>query len=155
MRVILGPGPQYLREEGTILVDKIAEWATDGYVCDFMEGPLPFKDGTVDYVEAFNILEHVEGLKNYRRLMEEVNRILKVGGKFDIKVPHKDHPSAYATHDHVRFFIDFSFNDFTVNNPWLEEQGIKTRFDYDLRTTYADKVSGVPEQIHVILKKVI
>lgn len=154
IKVVLGAGPHYQTGEGIILVDKIKEWATPGYACDFMEGPLPFEDNSVDYVEAYNILEHIEGLANYRRLMEEVNRILKVGGKFDIKVPHKDHPAAFATHDHVRFFIDLSFNDFTIQNPWKDQQGIKTNFDYDLKKTYMDKNNGIPEQIHVILKKV-
>jgi len=47
--------------------------------------PYPFKDNSVDEILAFGVIEHV---KDYRRCIEELKRILKIGGSLHIKVPH-------------------------------------------------------------------
>ena len=62
------------------------EISSDEYKqCDLDKFPYPFKDNSVDEILAFGVIEHV---KDYRRCMEELKRILKRGGALHIKVPH-------------------------------------------------------------------
>ncbi len=63
-----------------------------------LESGLPFKDGTIDYVHASHILEHINNVTN---LVEEVHRVLKRGGRFEIYVPHGVTASLY----HVKYFF--------------------------------------------------
>ena len=55
-----------------------------------LEDDLKINDQTYDTVIMFNVLEHVE---NYEKLISEIYRILKPGGKFEIFVPfmHRYH----------------------------------------------------------------
>ncbi len=75
----------------------------DGYFggarIDFEKDLLPFKDGEVDGVLMFNILEHVY---NYQYLVSEVHRILKSGGAVIGFVPFlvNYHPDP---HDYFRY----------------------------------------------------
>lgn len=63
-----------------------------------LETGLPFKDESVDYVYASHILEHI---KTVTDLIQEVHRILKTGGHFEIYVPYGMTPSLY----HVKYFF--------------------------------------------------
>lgn len=63
-----------------------------------LENGLPFKDGTIDYVFASHILEHVNNVTN---LVEEVHRVLRKGGRFEIYVPFGVTASLY----HVKYFF--------------------------------------------------
>tara|TARA_Y100000310_G_C20634498_1_gene790459 strand:+ start:606 stop:1163 length:558 start_codon:yes stop_codon:yes gene_type:complete len=61
--------------------------------------PYPFKDGEFDLIEADHVIEH---LYDPFKVMAELHRILKVGGKLIIRVPHF---SRGFTHpDHKRGF---------------------------------------------------
>lgn len=64
-------------------VDFVAMPGTD-HVCDFVKGHTPFQDGSVDLVIATGVLEHVE---DDRAFLDEIRRILKVGGKVHIEIP--------------------------------------------------------------------
>lgn len=54
-------------------------------VLDLEEGKLPYGSSFFDLVIADQILEH---LKNIGKLMDEVNRTMKVGGTFIVSVPN-------------------------------------------------------------------
>lgn len=151
MRLVVGPGANYKRKEGDVLLDINPLWAD--VVVDLEGGKLPFEDNSFDSIECWHVLEHIESFKAYRGIIEEFYRVLKPDGIVDIKVPHKDHSSAWASCDHVRYFIDFSFNDFTVHNPTREEQGYKCKFDYDHKGVTLD--NGTPCVVEVRLKKVL
>jgi ubiquinone/menaquinone biosynthesis C-methylase UbiE len=56
------------------------------YVCD-ASGPLPFEDGTFDYVYSCHTLEHIPWFKTKKVLTEWI-RIVKQGGTIDISVPN-------------------------------------------------------------------
>lgn len=81
LRLNLGCGKDY--KEGFINVDnspylkKDLEWDLDKY-------PLPFKDGSVDYILALAVIEH---LKDMKAFLEEAHRLLKMGGKLRFRVP--------------------------------------------------------------------
>jgi SAM-dependent methyltransferase len=48
--------------------------------------PLPFEDETFDYVVSFQVIEHI---KHDKRLVREVMRVLRPGGKFIVSTPNK------------------------------------------------------------------
>jgi SAM-dependent methyltransferase len=57
----------------------------DLHQCD---GPLlPFADACFDHVTCIEVLEHIPQA-NRRATLEEVQRVLKPGGKFILRVPH-------------------------------------------------------------------
>jgi|SaaInlStandDraft_4_1057021.scaffolds.fasta_scaffold01508_4 SAM-dependent methyltransferase len=62
----------------------------EGVVKLDVEKDFPFEDSTFDCVISFHLFEHVF---NYQNSVEEIQRILKPGGKFIIAVPfmHKFH----------------------------------------------------------------
>jgi len=55
------------------------------YVLDLEKDKLPFEDDSVDYVKAHHFLEH---LKDVRNVLNEVWRVLKFTGQFEIWVPY-------------------------------------------------------------------
>jgi SAM-dependent methyltransferase len=59
--------------------------------------PYPFTDNSIDLIEAFHVLEHLD--KPFA-IMKEFHRILKVGGVLHVKVPHFSRGFTHAEHAH-------------------------------------------------------
>lgn len=81
---------------------------------DFEKFPYPFADSSVDEIHLYFVLEH---LTNHLRVMEELYRILKKGGKLFIRVPHGS--SCYGQwgeFTHKRGYSFGSFDIFTADN---------------------------------------
>ncbi len=68
--------------EGFVNVDLIALPGVD-VVADLDE-PWPWKDGTVEYIKASHVYEHV---RNPVLFMTEAHRVLAPGGLLDVRVP--------------------------------------------------------------------
>jgi len=62
-----------------------------------LDDPLPFADGTFDVVVAGELLEH---LRDPRRVVSEVRRVLRPGGTFVASVPN-----AYRLKNRLRFVL--------------------------------------------------
>ena len=75
--------------------------------------PYPFKDNSFEEVHMYHVLEHLD---NPLRVMEEINRILKVGGKFYLRVPHFSSMGAFSDITHKRPFGYSTFNVFEEGN---------------------------------------
>lgn len=77
----------------------ISPAAKPDVVINLEEEKLPFKDGTFDFVLAFNILEH---LSRRKEVLEEARRVLKPGGELIGVIPFlvNVHPDP---NDYVRF----------------------------------------------------
>ena len=69
--------------------------------CDMNIAPYPFKDNSVDFILCNNALEHV---REQELFWFEINRILKVGGRIMISVPHHTCEGAYGTFGHRAFY---------------------------------------------------
>lgn len=54
-------------------------------VHDLDSGPLPFDDGSYDYIECNDIIEH---LREFSPIMKELHRVLSPGGRVHIEGPH-------------------------------------------------------------------
>jgi SAM-dependent methyltransferase len=72
---------------------------------------LPFHDETVDAIFSSHVLEHVE---NYKKVIQDWHRVLKIGGFIVCVVPHqflyekRSHPPSKFNGDHKRFYTPSS-----------------------------------------------
>jgi len=153
MRLIVGCGPEYTkRDENDVTLDFKASFNPDIFFNVALGKKWPFEDDSVDEIEAYHVLEHIEGFKNYRKAMEEMYRILKPGGVLRIKVPHWRHESAVETADHVRFFGANSFHDWQTTNPYLKEMEYKTAFIQVEEWVTLDS-GNQPVEVNCVMKK--
>lgn len=94
----------------------------DGYVnCDFVdtvradkyftldEFPYPFETGCADEVFMDNVLEHLEDIP---KVMSELHRVLRPGGRLRILVPYAKTDWALQDPTHKHFFTEHSLNYF-------------------------------------------
>jgi predicted SAM-dependent methyltransferase len=143
----IGSGPGTEKQEGIVRVDIVPEWADECF--DIRVGRFPFENDYFDEIEIHHTLEHIQLNEDFLHVMEEMQRVLKVGGTIDITVPHHESEMAYDCYEHTRFFNENSFMNF-YDNPYHKEMGLpifkrivneKRPFD-----------SGV--EVHVILEKI-
>lgn len=92
----LNMGCGFLYREGWLNLDKFHENKVD-ILADLEQG-LPFNDGAFDYIYASHILEHIHRCAD---LINDVHRVLKTGGTFEVYVPYGMKPSLY----HVQYFF--------------------------------------------------
>jgi SAM-dependent methyltransferase len=78
---------------------------------DLFKLPWPLEPGSVDGIAMFHFLEHVPDLE---ATVIEVNRVLKPGGLFWVRVPHARHPAAYDI-SHRQFFTCSTFHTIAAN----------------------------------------
>jgi predicted SAM-dependent methyltransferase len=70
--------------------------------------PYPFADGEFEYIEAEDVLEHVDNLIG---IMQELHRILAPGGTLWIRGPHALYPlQAWRDPTHKRLFVPGTFD---------------------------------------------
>jgi len=116
--------------------------AEPDYVLNMEEAKLPFPDNTFDLVRAFHVLEHI---RNLLPLMDEVWRITKPTGRFEIEVPVFPSSDAFIDPTHVRYFTQHTFN------YWI--QGIGFTDLYELKPwKYLEK--QCPNHLQVVLQPV-
>ncbi len=72
------------KKKGFIGIDLIPS-SDVNIVCDIGKWGLPLKDNSVDQIFAFHFLEHID---NVMFVMDEIYRVLKIGGIAEIVVPH-------------------------------------------------------------------
>ncbi len=100
LRIVLGCGET--RRDGHIHVDQ-NPYANPDVSHDLNSFPYPFQDDSVDSIEAFHIIEHLE---DPFEVMRELHRILKPDGELHIRVPHC---SRGFTHSQHKSGFDVSF----------------------------------------------
>ena len=96
IRIDIGCGQS--KREGFIGVDQYAMPGVD-VVCDVRTEKLPWGDSTVDEVHCSHFLEHLEA-KQRVRFMNELYRVMKLGAKMTIIVPHWCSNRAYGDMTH-------------------------------------------------------
>lgn len=80
-------------------------------VWDIEKLPLPFGNEEFDEILANDILEHVE----YIPVLLDLHRILKSGGKLEIRVPHFTSVDNFADPTHKKMFSVLTFTFFAEN----------------------------------------
>lgn len=83
--------------------------------------PYPWADNSVDGIEMFHVLEHLE---NWWEAFTECARILKPGGTLRIHVPDESSRTALTYRDHKTVFSQVSFHGIrgsrSGTNSWAE-----------------------------------
>ncbi len=74
------------------------------FVHDMTIIPWPIDDETFDYVLADNVLEHFRS-EDFIRILNEIDRVTKTGGRVEIVVPHALSQGAYQDPTHKMFFV--------------------------------------------------
>ena len=108
-RINLGSGKDYKsgwlnldvleRTEPDLLLDLAAPLALPLQAASASAGPLRLEEGSIDLINANNVLEHVADLP---ALMGNCLRLLKLDGEFHIEVPYEHAPTAWQDPTHVR-----------------------------------------------------
>jgi len=95
-------------------VDIIPDSVAD-IIHDLNQFPYPFKDDEFDNIVTVHVIEH---LWDTLKVLNELHRICKKGGKIYIRVPHKSGNAAWGNPDHkkcfssaIRIFIDSDLRD--------------------------------------------
>jgi GT2 family glycosyltransferase len=120
----LGCGRRKL--EGFINIDNRAEVDPD-VVCD-VTCRIPYKDNSIDLIQADDFLEHVPQNKVIF-VMEEIWRVLKPGGVFKSSTPDAEHgQGAFQDPHHVSFWVE---------NSWLYYSDAVHRELYGIKADFA------------------
>jgi len=91
----------------SIGIDKNPDSDAD-VIRDLNKLPYPFKKNEFDIVYATHVIEH---LRKPFKILKEIERILKPGGKFIVRVPHFSCVNAYGNPDHKHYYACESFID--------------------------------------------
>jgi ubiquinone/menaquinone biosynthesis C-methylase UbiE len=95
----------YLKKKNTkiFFADKYSSNKKNTYNVD-LEKKLKFKNNEFNTVVLFNVLEHI---RNYKGLINEINRITKKKGKVEIFVPfmHRYHPDPHDIFRPTHFYL--------------------------------------------------
>jgi len=76
-------------------------------VGDAVEVLREIPDATVDMVSSHHFLEHVTNLDI---LLQEVTRVMRIGGRFEVVVPHFSNPYYYSDPTHKNCFGLYTFS---------------------------------------------
>ena len=96
LKIDLGCGS--CKKEGSIGIDIQAQPGVD-FVLDLQVEPLPFADGSVDYVYSSHFLEHITNLAN---IFSEISRVCSDGANVEFWTPYAWSNSAFIF-DHKLF----------------------------------------------------
>lgn len=137
---------------------------------------LPFSDDSFDEVVTSHVLEHIpalpdhDGRDRFFVFADEIWRVLAPAGRWVLRVPHADGPSAHDDVTHRRFFTERSLavlwdrtrDPMYLRRPWkLVEQHTTFYKPSKLRSDlpFMDRVLrlvqlGGPDEISVVVMKV-
>jgi SAM-dependent methyltransferase len=87
--------------------------------------PYPFKDNFADEIHMYHVLEH---LNDPIAVMEELHRILKVGGVLYLRVPHFSSHYAWGDITHKRAYSIYAFDAFESSRMRRDLGYSKARF---------------------------
>jgi SAM-dependent methyltransferase len=119
-----------------------------------LAGPVCLEEGSVDVIDANNVLEHVGDLP---ALMGNCLKLLTTGGEFRIEVPYEHAPTAWQDPTHVRAMNENSwiyYTDWFWYLGWFDhrfEVATSTYLDMALKQCTRENAAFM----RVVLKKVL
>lgn len=150
MRIDLGCSRK--KKEGYIGID-IFDWSSLYSKEEFIQGQVPdilenFENNSIDEVRASHFIEHISQ-PYVIDTFNEIYRILKIGGIFEINVPPTTGRGAFCDPTHVSFWNNKSWQyyDMTWCRELSESYGIKCDFQV------LENILLSEFDLHVILKK--
>ena len=112
MKKILDIGCGNHKIKGSTGIDSVKIKGVD-IVHDLDKFPYPFKENSFDIIFANQVLEHLESPLD--KILSELCRICKPGGKIKVIVPHALSVGAFSDPTHKKFFTYFTFDYFGSN----------------------------------------
>jgi SAM-dependent methyltransferase len=97
---VLDVGCGSAKTPGAVGLDRSPDTAAD-IVHDLNEFPYPLEDGSFDVVLMQDVLEHV---REPVRVIEELHRVLRAGGRLRLRTPHFSSVLAYGDPTHEHYF---------------------------------------------------
>lgn len=140
------------RDPDSIGVDALDYECVD-IVGDIFEvlGAMP--DGTVDDVYSSHFLEHVSDAP---RLLDELARVLKMGGRLAITVPHFSNPYFYSDITHRASFGLYSMSYFSVDRQLTRKvPSYQRELFYELQAVRLVFKSSPPFYLRHAIKKLV
>jgi len=142
MKLNLGGG--LIKKKGFINVDMLEGSHIQHNLNIF---PYPFSDNTIDFILISHCLEH---LKEPEMFFNEVYRILKVGGKCEIIVPHYKFQGAYSNFGHRGFYEPNAIDNVCMENGHI----VKISFKLILKKViYRKFLFWKPKEIKWVIEK--
>jgi SAM-dependent methyltransferase len=125
---------------------------------DLVIEPIPFESDYFEYVTAHDFLEHIPRIiyAPHRRnafveLMNEIYRVLKVGGQFLSFTPAYPHPEAFRDPTHVNIITDQTFQAYFDNvNRWAAGYGFNGAFEIKLQEWRGPHLLTVLQKVELI-----
>jgi ubiquinone/menaquinone biosynthesis C-methylase UbiE len=108
----LGCGYKQIRGGGWVNVDAY-ECCQPDVVWDLNTFPYPWEDNSVDGIMMSHILEHIP---DWWGAFNECARILKPGGRYEVRVPDESSATALTYRDHFHVFSLLSFHGISEAN---------------------------------------
>jgi len=99
--------------------------------------PWPWEDNSVDEIIAIDVLEHVN---DFLPAMEELHRIIKVGGVLNLKVPYWNSVFRHIDPTHQRGFHEVTFHFFDPSKELCK-----------LRSYYTDARFTIMEEVFILI----
>jgi ubiquinone/menaquinone biosynthesis C-methylase UbiE len=123
MKINIGSGSK--RYPGVINIDNDAGSSPD-HIVNLEKDKLPFDDGTVEYVIAHHILEHLGD--GFFHCLQELYRVCKHNAIIDVRVPHPRHDTFLIDPTHKRPIYPYTLDMFSKsrNKKDLEAGGCET-----------------------------
>ncbi len=124
---------------------------------DLVIEPIPFENDYFEYVTAHDFLEHIPRIiyAPHRRnafveLMNEIYRVLKVGGQFLSFTPAYPHPEAFRDPTHVNIITDQTFQAYFDNvNRWASGYGFNGAFEIKLQEWRGPHLLTVMQKVEI------
>jgi len=103
---------------------------------DLATGPIPFDDETFEFVSAYDFIEHIPRVvylphrrNSFVEFMNEVWRVLKMGGYFVSSTPCYPHQEAFMDPTHVNIITEMTFRAYFDHvNRWGATYGFNGAF---------------------------
>lgn len=112
LKLNLGCGEKYLA--GYVNCDVLPHIRADQRF-DLDRLPYPFESGVAEEILMDNVLEHLEDVP---KVMGELHRILRPGGRLRVLVPYGKTDWALQDPTHKHYFTERSMNYFTEGHPY-------------------------------------
>lgn len=124
-------------------------------LADLSQSPIPFADCTMDFITAFDFIEHVPRvvyLPNIRypfiELMNEIHRVLKPGGLFLSQTPIYPFSTCFTDPTHVNPITSETFSlYFDDTRKWGKLYGFKGAFQIKKSALYGTHLLSVMQKI--------